>query len=783
MTAFFSSLRIRILLIVFFAALPALGLIIYSNLEQRQLAKDIAKKEALNEVLTIARYQKRVFIEAQRNLAIFAELPALRDQKHETCSVVLVNILRKNQEYTNLGVADRSGKISCSAIPSDKEINIADRPYFQRALKTRQFAVGSYQVGRISGKVNIGVGYPVLDTTGEVRTVIFAGLDLDWLQNLLAEGAADKFFDPQATITVVDKSGTVLARWPGGERWVGLHKPEAEVIETVLAHGQGTTEAYGLDGAHKLYAFLPLGHSRQVGYVYAGIPTTTLYAKANQTLARNLIFLGLALTLALAAAWFLSSQLVMQRLGLLLDAAKRISAGDLSARTGLVYGRGEIDHLARGFDEMASELQTREEEWQFTNRILIIANQAGTIEQLLNGFITEIKNYTRCAAVGIRILGEDGKIPYQAYQGFAQEFYEPENPLSIKKDICMCIDVIKGDTDPGLPFHTPYGSFYVNDATRFSDRVTPEGRGRTRYLCNGYGYESVALVPLRVGSQILGLLHVADFQKDMVPLRLVEVLEKVGMRLAQALKRLQAEENIRALSHELMKAQEQERQKISRELHDSVAQELAALKIGLENLPEKSLGKPVEEVDSRIPELLQRLQRTLSSVRTLSYDLRPPDLEHFGLVQAIGLHCEEFMARTGVKVDLRTAGMEAADLDYDLAINLYRIIQEGLTNVWRHAQARNVRIRLVASFPKIILRLEDDGQGFDVSGQKTSMTQEKHMGLLGMRERVALLGGEMSIESQLGKGTKITIEVPWKGEDLGSKEEAGSEGFHLKPAD
>ena len=336
----------------------------------------------------------------------------------------------------------------------------------------------------------------------------------------------------------------------------------------------------------------------------------------------------------------------------------------------------------------------------------------------------------------------------------------------------MCINVIKGATDPKLPFYTEYGSFYLNRTTHFLASVSPEEKGETRNVCNKFGYESVALVPLRVGSQMLGLIHVADSQEDMVPLRLVEELKTIGMRLGETLRRLQAEENIRTLSHEHIKAQEQERRKISRELHDSMAQEIAAIKVGLENLSMDLPGKPVEELNPRISGLLQGLQKTLSSIRNLSYDLRPPDLEHFGLVQAIKLHCEEVTARTGLKIDFRAAGVKAAHLDYEAAINLYRIIQEGLTNVWRHAKAVNVNIRLVTSFPKIILRLEDDGQGFDVMEQEASTHGNKHLGLLGMRERVALLGGEMKIESQRKKGTKISIEIPWKGEDLGSKEEA-----------
>jgi signal transduction histidine kinase len=233
----------------------------------------------------------------------------------------------------------------------------------------------------------------------------------------------------------------------------------------------------------------------------------------------------------------------------------------------------------------------------------------------------------------------------------------------------------------------------------------------------------------------------------------------------------ESEENLRYLTSQILTAQERERRRISLELHDSAAQELSALKIGLENLLADSPEKPVEELNPRISGLLQGLQKTLSSIRTLSYDLRPPDLEHFGLVQAIKTHCEEFTARTGIKVDFMAAGIEAGHLDYDASINLYRIIQEGLTNVWRHSQAMNVNIRLVASFPKIILRLEDDGQGFEVMELEASRHGDKHLGLLGMRERVALLKGKIKIESQLEKGTKISIEIPWKGEDLGTKEE------------
>jgi len=231
-----------------------------------------------------------------------------------------------------------------------------------------------------------------------------------------------------------------------------------------------------------------------------------------------------------------------------------------------------------------------------------------------------------------------------------------------------------------------------------------------------------------------------------------------------------AEENIHTLTHELMRTQEQERHKISLELHDTVAQELASIKIGLETLRDNPRATPDEKVNSQVAVLLEKLKHSLNSIRTLSYNLRPPDLEHLGLAKAIQMHCDEVASHTGLHVDFKTAGIEAAHPDYEAAINLYRIVQEGLTNVWRHARAENVSVRLVASYPKIILRLEDDGQGFNVAEKLAFNPLDRRMGLLGMKERIAFLGGEMHLESQLKKGTKIKIEIPWSRESHGTKE-------------
>lgn len=179
-------------------------------------------------------------------------------------------------------------------------------------------------------------------------------------------------------------------------------------------------------------------------------------------------------------------------------------------------------------------------------QILEISNQHTLRGPMLQEIVGQIKEFARCEAVGIRILDQEGGIPYEAYSGFSREFYERESPLSIRSDHCMCISVIQGRTDPALPFFTPAGSFYMNGTSRFLATVSEEDKGQTRNVCNEVGFESVALIPIRLGDEILGLIHLADSRENRVPLWLVQGLENIAMQLGVGIRRAIAEE---ALQH------------------------------------------------------------------------------------------------------------------------------------------------------------------------------------------------------------------------------------------
>jgi two-component system cell cycle sensor histidine kinase/response regulator CckA len=205
---------------------------------------------------------------------------------------------------------------------------------------------------------------------------------------------------------------------------------------------------------------------------------------------------------------------------------------------------GKPVEMAGAWMDITARRQT-EEALRVSLRFLQILHNYTDFSSLLTAFVSEIKNYTGCEAVGLRVLDAAGGIPYQAYDGFRQQFYESESPLSIRDDHCMCINVITGDCNPKLPFYTAGGSFWMNNTTRFLATASEADQGRTRNICNLEGYESVALIPIRWGNQILGLIHIADPLENMAPLELVQVLEKAALQLGTAFERVRAEEALR----------------------------------------------------------------------------------------------------------------------------------------------------------------------------------------------------------------------------------------------
>ncbi len=190
-----------------------------------------------------------------------------------------------------------------------------------------------------------------------VQGVVSASVILDYLNTLVARTQ----MPTGSMLTVIDRDGTILARHPQPEQWVGKRMPEAEIIKIVLAKGEGIAEAVGIDGVPCLFAFTPLGVGSHDLLVYAGVPLKTVYAEAHRTLTRNLLALGGAGLLALVAAWMLGQFFLIGRTRTLVNRPQQLAGGDLRVRSGLSYDDGEFGQLAQSFDEMAATLQQRQE--------------------------------------------------------------------------------------------------------------------------------------------------------------------------------------------------------------------------------------------------------------------------------------------------------------------------------------------------------------------------------------------------------------------------------------
>lgn len=209
-------------------------------------------------------------------------------------------------------------------------------------------------------------------------------------------------------------------------------------------------------------------------------------------------------------------------------------------------------------------------------------------------------------------------------------------------------------------------------------------------------------------------------------------------------------------------AQEEERKRIARELHDETGQALTSLLVGL---------KVAAEADAprhHLIELRAIAAQTLEGVRDLARELRPPLLDDLGLAAALERHSRQYGAKHGLTVDWQALRMDdGTALSPQLAMALYRIIQEALTNVVRHAQAKNVSVVVERKSQSVVAVVEDDGVGFSVSdvrirdlGMECAENEQPGLGLFGMQERAALLGGTLNVESSPGQGTTIRVELP-----------------------
>jgi signal transduction histidine kinase len=211
----------------------------------------------------------------------------------------------------------------------------------------------------------------------------------------------------------------------------------------------------------------------------------------------------------------------------------------------------------------------------------------------------------------------------------------------------------------------------------------------------------------------------------------------------------EARSDLQALSGRLVRAQEDERRTLARELHDEIGQSLSAIMMEAGNV---EAAAPTSEIRDRASSIGATAEKTLNSVRDLALLLRPSMLDDFGLLPALNWHAREMSKRTGLNVRV-SADEASGGLPEEHTTCIYRLVQEALNNAARHAGARNLQVTVKSEGERVVFSVQDDGSGFDKG-------IVRGLGLLGMEERVRRLGGTFQIDSQLGRGTTISAELP-----------------------
>jgi len=755
MRSLFASLRIRLLLLVLLAVLPMLALVLHSYSQQMQAAGDEAQANTLRLARLAANDQERLIEGARQLLIVLAQLPSVRNQDAEECGSFLADLVEQYPLYDNLGAANLEGEIFCNAVPSATRTYMLDRSMFQLALQTRELVVGDYLVTRGSSRPALAIAYPVLNEAGQPLGVVFARTDFASLDRFVAEAQLPE----GSTLIVVDSMGTILTRYPDPELWRGTTLP-ISLMEPLLSHWEVVNEEEGTDGVTRLYGSMRL-RALPGGdvFVRVGIPTALVYAHAEQLLIRNLATLGLAGLLVFGAVWGGARLFVLSPLDSLLGAIRRFKAGDTGARVGDEAGSGELGYLAHAFDDMVAALEARELERNRSDMALRLhsarSEALATIAARLNAQLEPQSVFSLVCLETAHAL--------QVSAATVSLYDEKLDALRL-----VSHSGLRGDF--GGQMQAPERGPHLQRLKAGETVIVPDIREDPR-LSDATGFaaldvRSLVSTPMAHDGRLVGSLcvfvqgEVRDFAEDELAF-LRAISDQAAQAIANAIlyEALQEEQRARAeLLDKTITAQEDERKRIARELHDQTTQDLAALMLSLDTCAlGLSMGRP--GLERHLDAAKSIAETMLDDTRRLINDLRPSLLDDLGLAAAIGWYGERRLQPMGVAMDFQCDDMQTR-LPSFLETALFRVTQEALTNVLRHADASRVEVTLRVEDGTALLSVRDNGKGLPEAVTTWADREQEGLGLRGMRERVTTLGGEMRVESEPGHGTAITVTVP-----------------------
>jgi signal transduction histidine kinase len=479
----------------------------------------------------------------------------------------------------------------------------------------------------------------------------------------------------------------------------------------------------------------------------------------------------IAISVAIWMVWLVTRSVVLPIRELTL-ASHRIARGDLDSPVDSI-GPAEIGELALAFDEMRKRLKESLDKLEVVKAglessverrtrelsALLDVSKALTssldLRQLLETVVSRAEDVLTLADAGFVALYDErsGKLHARASWGYSA----PADLLTLAPG--------EGATGQAFLEGKPVLLSSAECVQRCAQSLSAENWARITRMRPRIPV-SVMSVPLVLQGRAIGAMTVeyygGGYSFSQTDLKLAQALADqmaVAVENARLYQEVLEKERLRGdLLEKVISAQEEERRRIARELHDDTCQALAALSISLADV-EEALPTSATKVRTHLGQLKSQITSTLRDVRAMALNLRPSMLDDLGLTMAIDWYAKEQVARRGIEVKLELDD-PPVHLPPSMETELFRIAQEAMNNAVRHSGADLVTVRLAVEDSSVVLEVEDDGLGFDVDRALSSSGANRRLGVHGMMERAALSGGKLQMESSPGHGTRVRVELP-----------------------
>lgn len=478
-----------------------------------------------------------------------------------------------------------------------------------------------------------------------------------------------------------------------------------------------------------------------VGVVRVGLAGASLDLRVWGATLRVLLVTGIVLLFALTAGFGLAG-LISRPIADLASATERVGSGETSYRLSPV-SEDEIGSLTRSFNDMLDRLEetnlalaTRQHDIEAMNAITAAAGKSLEIDAVVSASVRTAVDAFGAEAGWLLLGDESSELAYCTIEGF--------EPCSETVSACLCSQVME------------------SAEARFV-RIAEAGCGHLEEVAGGESRDSgwLACIPLIAESRGVGVLGLT-FAGESNLADEADLVLALGTQVGAALQNARLWEEVqrhreasRRLLGRVVKAQEEERKRIARELHDETGQALTSLGLGLRRLRDRA--GPGERTE--LADLHATAASALEGVARLALALRPAALDELGFVPALKDLAARLASSSGIELDVETVGLDGERLPGEVEVVLYRIIQEALTNVCRHSSATRADVLVQRRLKSVVADVEDDGRGFDMH-EMERRGPESALGIFGMRERADLVGGTVSIESVPGRGTSVHLRLP-----------------------